>query len=93
MAIPERKVRPAARYGAQAAPRSGRNTPKRIMEASEKSGRPPEGDGGTGLHRIDLDRVAETLGSDRQSAGYSRLGVMLNSILPRLVGEPHQNRR
>jgi len=57
------------------------------MEASENSGRPPEGGGGTGLHRIDPDRVAMTLGSDRHAAGYSRLALMLNDVLPRLVGD------
>ena len=38
----------------------------------------------------------QTLGSDRQAAGYSRLELMLNSVLPRLVGEPQtssENRR
>jgi hypothetical protein len=57
------------------------------MEASENSGLPPQGGGGTGLHRIEPDRVAETLGSDRQAAGYSRLELMLTSVLPRLMGE------
>jgi hypothetical protein len=56
------------------------------MEASENT-EPSQGSGGTGLHRIDLDRVALTLGSDRRAAGYSRLELMLNSVLPRLVGE------
>jgi hypothetical protein len=57
------------------------------MEASENRGRPPEGGGATDLHRIDLDRVAQTLGSDRHSAGYSRLELMLTAVMPRLVGE------
>ena len=66
------------------------------MEASETAGRPPKGGGGAGLHRVDPDRVVQTLGSDRRAAGYSRLELMLTSILPRLVDEPHlprENRR
>jgi hypothetical protein len=58
------------------------------MEASENTGPPREGSGGTGLHRVDPDRVAQTLGSKRHGAGYARLELMLNSVLPRLVGEP-----
>jgi hypothetical protein len=58
------------------------------MEASENTGRPPLGSGGTGLHRVDPDRVAQTLGSDTHVAGYARLELMLNAVLPRLVGEP-----
>ena len=57
------------------------------MEASETEGRPPEGSGGTDLHRIDPDRVAQTLGSERHASGYARLGLMLNGVLPRLVGD------
>jgi hypothetical protein len=57
------------------------------MEASENRGRPREGRGGTDLQRIDPDRVAQTLGSAQHAGGYARLGLMLNSILPRLVGE------
>jgi hypothetical protein len=69
---------------------------RKPMEASETTGRPSKGGGGTDLHRIDLDRVTQTLGSDRHSAGYSRLALMLESVMPRLVGEPHlpsENRR
>jgi hypothetical protein len=65
---------------------------RKPMEASETAGRPQ----GADLHRIDLDRVAQTLGSDRHAAGYSRLALMLNSVMPRLVGEAHlpsENRR
>jgi hypothetical protein len=57
------------------------------MEASENAERPPEGSGRNALHLIDPDRVSLTLGSDRHAAGYSRLELMLSSILPRLVGE------
>jgi hypothetical protein len=58
------------------------------MEASENTGPPPEESGGAGLHRIDPARVAQTLGSERHLAGYARLELMLNAVLPRLVGEP-----
>jgi hypothetical protein len=58
------------------------------MEASENTGPPRQGSGGTGLHRVDPDRVEMTLGSDRHAAGFSRLELMLTSVLPRLVGEP-----
>jgi len=57
------------------------------MEASENTGLPPQGGGGTGLHRIDPDRVIQTLGSAERAGGYARLEVMLNAVLPRLVGD------
>ena len=87
MAIPEREVRPAMRTDVHGGIRGRRHIPKRNMEASENAGISPEGSGGTGLHRVDPDRVAQTLGPDRQAAGYLRLELMLNSVLPRLVGE------
>jgi hypothetical protein len=58
------------------------------MEASENRGPPRGGRGATDLHRIDPDRVAETLRSPSHAGGYARLELMLNSILPRLAGEP-----
>jgi hypothetical protein len=57
------------------------------MEASENR-QPREGRGGTDLHCIDPDRIVQTLGSTQHASGYARLELMLNSILPRLVGEP-----
>jgi hypothetical protein len=57
------------------------------MEASENAGLPPEGGVGADLHRIDPDRVAQTLGSAKHAGGYARLELMLTSVLPRLVGE------
>lgn len=60
------------------------------MEASENAGPPRKGGGGADLHRIDPDRVAQTLGSKRHAAGYARLEVMLNSVLPRLISDPHE---
>src|SRR6266498_3126202 len=86
MTAPQRKLRPAPRPEAQAGPRSGRHIPQ-TMEASENAGMPLKGNGGTALHRIDPDRVLETLGSAGHAAGYSRLELMLTSVLPRLVGE------
>jgi hypothetical protein len=62
------------------------------MEASENAGLPPKGGGGTGLHRIDPDRVSQTLGSAKHAGGYARLELMLTSVLPRLVGEPPTRR-
>jgi hypothetical protein len=58
------------------------------MEASENAGLPPEGGVGADLHRIDPDRVAQTLGSARHAGGYARLELMINCVLPRLVDEP-----
>jgi hypothetical protein len=58
------------------------------MEASENAGLPLEGRGGTGgLQRIDLRRVSETLSSVEGTAGLSRLELMINTIVPRLVGD------
>jgi hypothetical protein len=57
------------------------------MKSPETAGRPRQGSGGTDLHRIDLDRVTQTLGSTEHAAGYVRLEMMLNAVLPRFVGE------
>ena len=61
---------------------------RRPMEASENRGWSRELRGGTDLHRIDPARVGQTLGSGQHADGYVRLELMLNSILPRLAGEP-----
>jgi hypothetical protein len=87
MSLPERKVRPAVRSETHDAVRSGRHTPKKIMEAFETPGTSPQGSDGPALHRIDSDRVAETLGSARYAAGFSRLELMLTAVLPRLVDD------
>ncbi|MGA8219114.1 MAG: hypothetical protein WB771_11140 [Solirubrobacterales bacterium] len=58
------------------------------MEAPENTGRPPEGGGSVGLHRLDPDRVVQTLKSDPDAAGYSRLELMLTAVLPRLMRDP-----
>jgi len=57
------------------------------MEASENAGMPLKGSGGAALHRVDPDRVVETLAA-ANAAGFSRLEVMLTAVMPRLVGEP-----
>lgn len=58
-----------------------------IVEASEHTGL-AQGPAEAGLHRIDPDRVTQTLGSAKHARGYDRLEVMLNAVLPRLVNEP-----
>jgi hypothetical protein len=85
MGTPERKVRPAKRFEAQPGDVSGRHNSKRNMEASENTGRPAQGSASGRLHRIDPDRVTQTLGSDPHAAGFSRLELMLTAVLPRLV--------
>jgi hypothetical protein len=55
------------------------------MEASENAGLPGRGKGGRGLHRIDPDRVAETLTSGSNMAGFVRLHLMVNTVLDRLM--------
>jgi hypothetical protein len=64
-----------------------------VMEASENAGLPPEGGGGTGLQPIDSGHIAETLRSANNAAGFSRLELMLNTILPRLAGDAPDPRR
>jgi hypothetical protein len=56
------------------------------MEASENRGLSPKGGGAPALHRIDPTVVAEILAAERPT-GFLRLQVMLDSVLPRLVGE------
>jgi len=58
------------------------------MEASENRGLPRRSGGGAGLHRVDPARVTQTLGSPEHAGGYARLELMLNAVMPRLVGEP-----
>jgi hypothetical protein len=87
VAAPHGKFRPSARLDAYAAAPAGRHTPKNIMEASENAGLSLEGRDGTALQRIDLNRVTETLASSKDSAGFSRLELMLTAVLPRLVGD------
>jgi hypothetical protein len=66
------------------------------MEASENALPPIDWSGRTAIHRVEPDRVAMALGSERFASGYSRLELMLTAVLPRLVGEPraaHENQR
>jgi hypothetical protein len=88
MTAPQRKLRPAAPSDVQAGARPGRHIPKKIMEASENAGMPLKGNGGTALHRIDLERVTATPASAKHAAGLSRLELMVTAVMPRLVGEP-----
>jgi hypothetical protein len=62
------------------------------MEASENTGRPPQGSGAGRLQRIDPERVTRTIGADPHAPGFSRLELMLTAVLPRLVDEtrPHK---
>jgi hypothetical protein len=57
------------------------------MEASENTGRPPQGRGNSRRQRIDPDRVTQTIGKDRHAPGFSRLELMLTAVLPRLVDD------
>jgi hypothetical protein len=57
------------------------------MEASENRGLPRGSGGGAGLHRVDPARLTQTLRSPEHAGGYARLELMLNSVMPRLVGE------
>jgi hypothetical protein len=66
------------------------------MEASENRGHPPKGSGGPGLHRIDPDVVTEILAAADQTTGFSRLELMLNNVIGRLVAvdpgpQPREN--
>jgi hypothetical protein len=62
------------------------------MEASENTGMSRPGGGGPALHRIDPDRVAQSLSSNSNPVGFARLELMVGTILDRLVAEPGQNR-
>jgi hypothetical protein len=63
------------------------------MEASENTGVPRRGGHAAGLHRVDPARVAHTLRSPERAGGYARLETMLNSVMPRLVGEARREAR
>ena len=57
------------------------------MEASENAGLPREGRGGPDLQRIDRACVRSGLRDPAAVSGYDRLAVMVETILPRLIGE------
>ena len=61
--------------------------PREPMEASENAGLPREGRGGPDLQRIDRACVRSSLRDAAAGSGYDRLAVMVETILPRLMGE------
>jgi hypothetical protein len=61
------------------------------MEASENTAH-LRGQAGTGLHRVDPARVAETLSAAGNAAGFARLELMVGTIFDRLVAGQSQNR-
>ena len=65
-----------------------RSTRRKPMEASENAGLPLEGRGGTGLHRLDPDRVGRVLADMTHASGFPRLELMVNTVFARLVAEP-----
>jgi len=58
------------------------------MEASEDTGLPRGGGHDAGLQRVDPARVAHTRRFREHAAGYARLELMLDSVMPRLLAEP-----
>jgi len=60
------------------------------MEASEHARPSREECGGSNLQRIDPGRVREQLHGPDSGMGYARLALMLDTILPRLTGEPEK---
>jgi hypothetical protein len=55
------------------------------MEASENAGMSRPGRGGPALHRIDPDRIAESLSLEGNAAGFARLHLMVDTVFDRLV--------
>jgi len=55
------------------------------MEASENAGLPRDGRGGFDLQRNDSACVRQTLRGAASPAGYARLELMLDTVLPRLL--------
>ena len=70
----------------------GDQDPREPMEASEIAGQPREGRGGPGLQRVDPARVRQALRESEATGGYARLAVMLDAVLPRLIGERPRRR-
>src|SRR3954454_1286742 len=66
--------------------------PREPMEASETAGQPREGRGGPDLQRTAPARVRHALREPEATGGYLRLALMLEAVLPRLVGEPPRRR-
>jgi hypothetical protein len=61
------------------------------MEASENTS-PSRRRGGPSLHRVDAERVAETLSVSGDPAGFARLNLMVSTVFARLVADPGENR-
>jgi hypothetical protein len=62
------------------------------MEASETAGMSRPGRGAPALHRIDPDRITQSLTADGNPAGYARLELMVSTIFDRLVAQPGDGR-
>jgi hypothetical protein len=80
-----RSLRPPDRQKRQDPNGVDEKTGRDTMEASENAGMSRPGRGGPALHRIDPDRVAQTLSSDGNAAGFARLDLMVNIVFDRLV--------
>jgi hypothetical protein len=65
---------------------------RETMEASENAGLRRQGGGGPALHRIDPDRVADTLSSHGNTAGFARLNLMVGTIFDRLTADEQEAR-
>ena len=60
-------------------------TGREKMDAFENAGMSRPGRGGPALHRIDPDRIAQTLSSDSNPAGFARLHLMVQTVFGRMV--------
>jgi hypothetical protein len=85
-------LRPHDQENVRALSGSDEITPRESMEASENAGPRRQGGGGPSLHRIDPERVAETLSTYGNQAGFARLSLMVNTIFDRLVAQPGEGR-
>jgi hypothetical protein len=59
--------------------------PREKMNASENTDLRLGAGGCPALHRADRDRIAQTLSSGGDPAGYARLSLMVSTIFDRLV--------
>jgi hypothetical protein len=66
-------------------------TRREKMEASENAGMSRPGRGEPALHRIDPDRIAQTLSLDGHATGFERLELMVSTIFDRLVAAGDRN--
>src|SRR4051794_41841763 len=79
------KFRPASEPRLKSTSNPGDIFLRANMEASENRGMPLKGGGGAGLHRIDPDVVAEILGAADRASGFSRVELVLNSVIGRAL--------